>query len=106
MNIESTVVAIVAILTMVAAGAALFVSMKVSGALNQFRVDFMKELDERYVRRNEHNQEAAASLKEEEHYRTYTGERLKGLEVQVFKDRDDVNIVLRNILLAIQEKKD
>ncbi len=105
MDINGTIVPIVTVSSTLAAGAALYVSMRVSGALNAFRIDFMKELDERYVRRNERIQDLTAAAKEEEHYRTYTGDRLKGLEVQVFKDRDDVNIILKNILATLQDKK-
>lgn len=95
-----TVVA--AFLTLAASGVAVYVSLRVKGDLAQFRIEFMRELDERYVRSREHNRMDERIAVEEKQYRADTKEKIEGVEVHIFKVKDDVNIVLKDILAAIK----
>ena len=101
MNPELTVVGIVSIMAAVASGAALFVSMKVSGAITKFKSEFLAELDDRYVRLHEFTQLEALKKELESVYRSSTKGQMEGLEVEVKRDKDDMIIALKGIMTAI-----
>lgn len=95
------IVGIVTALALLASGAALFVSMKVSSSLNSFKNDFLAELDERYVRVKDHNHYESMRAELEQNYRTTTKGQLEGLVVEIHRDKNDLNIALKGILAAI-----
>jgi hypothetical protein len=104
MSIELTVIAsIFLVFTTIASGGALFVSMKVSGSIAKFRNELVKELDDRYIRKNEHNQVDAIRQELDDQRRATSKERLAGVEIELHRYHDDLNIVLKNILVAIKE---
>ena len=101
MNTELTIMGVVSVMAAIASGAALFVSMKVSGALSKFKVDFLAELDDRYVRLHEFTQLEALKKELEAVYRSTTKGQMEGLEVEVKRDKDDMIIALKGIMTAI-----
>jgi hypothetical protein len=101
----STVLVIVAVISLIASSVSLYVGMRVKTDLARFEVRFMRELDERYVRTKEHNQERNDLYHEEEGYRVGTKEKIEGLAIEVYRDRDNVNVVLKDILAVLKEKK-
>jgi hypothetical protein len=104
MTSELTVIAtIFMIITAVASGGALFVSMKVSGSIASFRNELVKELDDRYVRKAEHNQVDNMRAELEDNRRTTQKEKLDGVEIELHRYRDDLDITLKGILAAVQK---
>ena len=101
MNTELTMMGIVTLITLAASGGALYVSMKVSGTLANFKNDLLKELDERYVRQHEYQQREDMKRELEMSYRSATKGQLEGIEVEVRRDKDDLTIALKGILAAI-----
>lgn len=103
---ELTLIGIVSVLAMLASGSALFVSMKVSGALSNFKVDFLAELDDRYVRLHEFTQLEELKKELAGVYRSTTKGQIEGLEVEVKRDKDDMIIALKGIMNAIGDFRD
>ena len=101
MNAELTLMGIVSVIAALASGAALFVSMKVSGALSKFKNELLVELDERYVRLHEFSQMEQMKKELEQVYRQTTKGQIEGLEVEVKRDKDDITIALKGLLTAI-----
>jgi len=102
---ELTIATIILVFTACASGGALYVSMKVSGSISNFRNELVKELDERYVRKAEHSQVEAMRNEMEESRRNTARDRLAGVEVELHRYRDDLDITLRGILAAINETR-
>ena len=71
--------------------------------LLQFQVGLFEKLDGRYWRKEDHTQFANAMNKEEEHYRSYAGKQLSGIEVEVHQNKSDVTIMLKGIMDAINK---
>ena len=101
MTTELGLMGIVTLLTLAASGGALYVSMKVSGTLANFKNELLKELDERYVRQHEYSQMEAMRKELETNYRSATKGQIEGIEVEVRRDKDDLTIALKGILAAI-----
>jgi hypothetical protein len=93
-------------IAMLASGGALYVSMKLSGALSTFRSELMRELDDRYVRMADHLRIENTRRELEDNYREGARSSLKNVEVEVRRDKDDITILLKGILGAILESRD
>jgi hypothetical protein len=91
---------------LLAAGGALYVSMKVSSSLNTFRIEFLKELDERYVRIKDFGLMETMKEKLNNSYRSITAKEIEGIEVEIRRDKSDLTIALKGILDAITESRD
>ena len=104
MSVELTIIAaIFMIFVSIASGGALFVSMKVSGSISSFRNELVKELDERYVRKAEHHAMDKLRLEIDDNRRAVSKEKLDGVEIELHRYRDDLDITLKGILAAIRE---
>lgn len=95
-----------AIAALVASGGALYVSMKVAGAIAGFKNDFLTELDQRYVRVSDHVHYEAMRAELEQNYRATAKGYVEGIEVEIKRDKDDLQIQLKGILAAIQGMRD
>ncbi len=100
-SLFASVASLIAILAATVAG---YVSLKVKSDLAEFTVKFLEKLDERYVRSREHDRIDAQTANMEAQYRINTKERIGDIEVQVFKIQNDVNIILKDILSAINRQ--
>jgi hypothetical protein len=103
--------AIIALVTLVSSGIALYVGMTARSIVLQVKVDlanfqiaFMKELDERYVRSKEYVLERKATEKESAAYRCEESKKLEGLQVEVHRDRDSIIVTLDNIVALLKER--
>jgi hypothetical protein len=113
MNITAQAIMIVfAVIGLTSSAIAVYVSLTAKKivsqfalSLSQFEVRFLKEMDDRYVRSHEHNMERNATVHEEKEYRIGTKEKIDGLTIEVYRDRDNVNVVLKDILAVLKEKK-
>jgi len=99
----SIVAAIFMVFVSVASGGALFVSMKVSSSIGTFREQLVKELDARYVMKTEHTEVALLQEQLDNTRRAVAKEKLEGVEIELHRYRDDLDITLKGILSAIQE---
>jgi hypothetical protein len=115
------VIAATGVLGLTASGVALFVSLSLRAAIAEMKTEsaqaqnaMFDKLDIRYYRREEQIAAkeaataanvvvAASDLREEEHYRTYAGRELSALQVQVFQNKEDVTILLRNALAELKK---
>jgi hypothetical protein len=77
--------------------------MKVSGSIGSFREQLVKELDARYVMKSEHTEVAVLQEQLDSARRTTAKERLEGVEIELHRYRDDLDITLKGILAAVQE---
>jgi len=104
MSEEWKVVAILlAIVTTLSGGGALYVSMRVSGSISNLRNELVKELDDRYVRKSEHAQSEGLRDEVDANRRASAKEKLDGIEVELHRYRDDLAITLKGILAAIND---
>ena len=99
----SIIAAVFMIFVTIASGGALFVSMKVSNSIGCFREQLVKELDARYVLKTEHSEVAILQEQLDSSRRVAAKERLEGVEIELHRYRDDLDITLKGILSAIQE---
>ena len=106
MNTELTLMSIITLITLAASGGALYVSMKVSGSLANFKNDLLKDLDERYVRQREYGQMETMRKELESTYRQATQGQIQGIQVEVRRDRDDLTIALKGLLSAVNMMRD
>jgi len=107
----SILVGIIALVTLVSSALAVFVGLtsrntvlRVERDLANFEVRFMGELDKRYVMTREHNRERDMTTKEEMLYRDDEKEKLDGLRVEVYRNRDDVVVTLNDILKLLKKE--
>ena len=102
----SIVVAIFMVFVSIASGGALFVSMKVSMSIAKFKDELIKELDNKYVRKDQHNQVESMRVELNNIRRTAEKERLDNVEIELHKYRDDLDITLKGILSAVKATHD
>lgn len=93
-------IAIVGLMSIIASGGALFVSMKLKSELMAFRCEFLAELDSRFLRSKEYIKDTAGVAVEEKQYRADTKEKIAGVEVEVIKVRDHAD-ELREIVVKL-----
>jgi hypothetical protein len=112
MNVDiGTVGVTVALASLVSGGIGVYVTRvtrsiatQFKNSLDRFKNEFIKELDDRYVRTREHNQERIQIMREEGGYRSFTKEKIEGVAIEVFRDRDSVNIILKDILSILKNE--
>ena len=104
MDFTSLFASVASLIAIAAATVAGYVSLKVKSDLAEFTVEFLEKLDERYVRSREHDRIDAQTANMEAQYRINTKERIGNIEVQVFKDKENINIILKDILTAINRQ--
>lgn len=113
-------VVLIALAAFLSSAVAVFVGLTTKNAflkaekdLLKFQVDLFEKLDARYWRKEDHEAyktSVSAAIKnhddstnrEEEHYRSYAGKELSGLQVQVFQNKEDVTLLLKGVLAAIK----
>jgi hypothetical protein len=103
---------IVGVVSLLSSAVAIYVGLtarntvlKVQLDLSKFEVGFLRELDQRYVRVQEHNLERDQALREEGGYRQGQKEKFEGLGIDVFRDRDTVSIELRDIVAMLRKEE-
>ena len=108
-SLSGVLSALIALVALVASGIGVFVALSAKNTILQiekrllsFQASMLQELDQRYWRKSDHMQFEAGVLREEEHYRTYAGEMVQGIQAQVYKNKDDVTILLKDILKEIE----
>ena len=108
MNAELTLMSIVTLVTLAASGGALYVSMKVSSAQKDFKIDLSnfkleleRDLESKFMTKKDCTMYENMRKEMESTYRGVTTGKIEGIEVQINKDRDDLTITLKSILAAI-----
>ena len=95
---------IVALLSLLSSGAALFVSMKVKYEIATFKNDFLREIDSRYVRKEEFDRTTRTMEREAGAYQQRTTDDMSDIKVEVRRDRDNLQITLNGILAKLNKQ--
>jgi lipoate-protein ligase A len=115
MTTELTMMGLITLVTLMASGGALFVSMRVSSSQKDFKLDLGKfelklehslsekftNLEDKFMSKEDCTMYENMRKELESNYRGNTTDKLEGIEVQINKDRDDLTITLKSILTAI-----